>query len=498
MLLGGYVKRILTAAITAIFALASFAVPASAEAGDAFNAEATPSPEKTATFLIGEDDGSIENYSMLTASGKTLPDGSTSQWTCESVNDPACAKGKAVSMGSQAILPVCDGLRTSNCVVGLELTNTQGKFEPATFVRNISGMTFAPNTNLNFYGATTPAIFEAKHAPSASGTTQYAVTVRTRLDLDWKTGKFRVSGTFASVTPFREQQDPGAEAPYQFTTEANHRGQRGIAVGGHGYACVFTEDGLCGVQQDFAEGVRVRLTVRLSNQIGGWFKGRIKNPTISVTKAAGQNNTVVVEAQPATVTKMVYQQEIAKLTPRQKNLVGGMAGTWDNGFTTWTQASRTEAFAYLETFRNAMADTARGSNTYWNFSTVGNNQGNGCLSDTSRVLGIVTTNSMIYDGGVPKFSGGFLNYKVAGLHYMPDGKTLVEGTYDLVMRSDVARCLYKFSNAPLSATVSVTGGTNKNVATTVVSEKNGWLKLAAYGFTFSQKTIKVKIVKKKK
>jgi hypothetical protein len=32
----------------------------------------------------------------------------------------------------------------------------------------------------------------------------------------------------------------------------------------------------------------------------------------------------------------------------------------------------------------------------------------------------------------------------------------------------------------------------------VVGEKNGWLRLAAYGFTFSQKTIKVKITQKKK
>jgi hypothetical protein len=79
---------------------------------------------------------------------------------------------------------------------------------------------------------------------------------------------------------------------------------------------------------------------------------------------------------------------------------------------------------------------------------------------------------------------------------MPDGKTEVLGTYDLVMRSDVARCLYNFNKAPVSATISVTGGDN-NVATTVVSEKNGWLKLAAYGFTFSEKKVKVKLTQKK-
>jgi hypothetical protein len=32
----------------------------------------------------------------------------------------------------------------------------------------------------------------------------------------------------------------------------------------------------------------------------------------------------------------------------------------------------------------------------------------------------------------------------------------------------------------------------------VVGERNGWLKLAAYGFTFSEKTIKVKITQPKK
>jgi hypothetical protein len=107
---------------------------------------------------------------------------------------------------------------------------------------------------------------------------------------------------------------------------------------------------------------------------------------------------------------------------------------------------------------------------------------------------------MVYDGGVPQFSGGFLNYKVAGLHYAPDGEDLNLGAYDLVMRSETARCLYGFGKAPLSATVSVVNekGT-KSIATTMVKEtKDGWLKLAAYGFTFSKKTIKVKITKKKK
>jgi hypothetical protein len=86
-----------------------------------------------------------------------------------------------------------------------------------------------------------------------------------------------------------------------------------------------------------------------------------------------------------------------------------------------------------------------------------------------------------------------LSYKVASLHYLPDGSAF-HGSYDLIIRSDVARCLYKFSNAPISATISIVSedGTNQ-VASTTVGEKDGWLYLSANGFTFSSPTVKVKL-----
>jgi hypothetical protein len=62
------------------------------------------------------------------------------------------------------------------------------------------------------------------------------------------------------------------------------------------------------------------------------------------------------------------------------------------------------------------------------------------------------------------------------------------------MSSAVARCIYKFSSAPISATVSITSENGEaNTATTVINEKNGWLKLGAYGFTFSSPTVRIKL-----
>ena len=62
------------------------------------------------------------------------------------------------------------------------------------------------------------------------------------------------------------------------------------------------------------------------------------------------------------------------------------------------------------------------------------------------------------------------------------------------MRSSVARCIYGFTAAPVSATVSIVASDGTaQVATTVLGEKNGWLYLTASGFTFSSPTVRVKL-----
>jgi hypothetical protein len=86
-----------------------------------------------------------------------------------------------------------------------------------------------------------------------------------------------------------------------------------------------------------------------------------------------------------------------------------------------------------------------------------------------------------------------LDYKVASPHLNSKGDVF-KGTYDLLMASDVARCLYGFTSAPVRASIQIVNADGVNsVATTVVSEKDGWLKLGAYGFTFSSPTLRVKL-----
>jgi hypothetical protein len=108
-------------------------------------------------------------------------------------------------------------------------------------------------------------------------------------------------------------------------------------------------------------------------------------------------------------------------------------------------------------------------------------------------MGVVTTNAVMYDKFAPKFVDGRLKYAVGGLHRDKDGN-LVKGNYDLVLRSDAARCLYGFSDAPIEAVVSVTyGDKEQNISTTASGERDGWLFISAKNFTFSNPTIEVAI-----
>jgi choline kinase len=86
---------------------------------------------------------------------------------------------------------------------------------------------------------------------------------------------------------------------------------------------------------------------------------------------------------------------------------------------------------------------------------------------------------------------------VAAPHFGTTGDVF-RGSYDLVMRSDVARCVYGFTKAPINATLSITSNDGvPQVATVVVGERNGWLYLQAKNFEFSSPVITAKLTQKK-
>jgi hypothetical protein len=145
-----------------------------------------------------------------------------------------------------------------------------------------------------------------------------------------------------------------------------------------------------------------------------------------------------------------------------------------------------------------VGDKATALPSFWSARTLTPdemNNSNRCFSDNSKITGIVTTNSTQYSAGPPTLNkaSGTLDYKVASPHFGTTGDVF-KGSYDLVMRSDVARCVYGFSKAPINATISVTSADGTpQIATTIVGEKDGWLYLQAKNFEFSAPTVTAKL-----
>lgn len=458
------------------FALAAFLAvgapsPAQAENSDYLSAITLADDEWMILTSEGTRGG---NHSQLSLQpGSVGLGGTRDQWVqCESGDDPKCFTPEALkSITASPIIPECSDSKTQICLVSLKVGEVGKELVAAKYTGAADNYrTFDPVESKNLLEGGSVSVYESdwKH----TGGSQYGVMIRPTQFWDAKKKKFNIFSLQAYVMPF-------------------------IAGSSTSDTCLFRGT-TCQVLKDFPENTRLEVSFRVPNELGGWFSGRMRAPEIKVEKFSSTVNTITISSEPVKVAALGLKKKFSDFSATEK-MWQQNHGSWsvNGGKATGANSWQPDVFPFIDYYRKETNDTSIGSNNVWAMATIGSGGGSRCLEDKTKVLGIVTTNALGYSGESPEFKKGFLDYKVAGLHYEVGGKDLVLGSYDLVMRSETARCLYGFSNAPLSATVSVTGGTGaKNVATTVVSEKNGWLKMAAYGFTFSNKTIKVKISKK--
>jgi hypothetical protein len=460
----------------------------SALAADQYTPERVPmAKDNSQIMMMITEEGLVDNQTHFGVPPMRNATHDNKNWIfCDKSTDKACdyLAGDR-ELDSQSVIPVCSQSKSAVCIEGLELANSSADFTDAKYVRTATGgPRVIADPNHNLLEGTSSSIFDAPSVPSLSGTTKYSVIVTLKQHYQPSSKMFTTYSMNASVIAVRDDEDPSYG---KIAADGNGAGATNM--------CAYWDVGHCGIPQDFVEGTRIRLNVRIPSELGGWFRGRIKNPAIDVEGSPERTNFVSIEGEPLTVSRFALPIAQSSLTDADKSLIERL-GSWGTpvGGATGTNGSRREAMTIIEKYRAVLKDSATGISSFWSMGTTEGGNGSPCLSDTSKVLGVVTTNSMAYDGSAPSFSNGSLNYKVAGLHFMPDGKAEVEGSYDLVMRSETARCLYGFNKAPISAKISVTSASGEaKVATTVMSEKNGWVKLAAYGFTFSSPTISVKL-----
>lgn len=257
----------------------------------------------------------------------------------------------------------------------------------------------------------------------------------------------------------------------------------------------------------FGSKVPIRVNLRLPKSLGGWFQSRLENPDVVVNDFDSATNIVSLAGSPVTVP--ITEGAIDVSNPANQSAVVSLMGqrTWDEtqtalsnsqggspgllSWTIWYPQAGVEGFNRWKAF---IPDKALGTADVWMAGHI--NANSACMASGSSLQGLVNTNALTFQPNVPNFDNGFLSYQVAGVHYDSSGK-IFQGTYDFIMRKSVAQCLYGFDNSPISGIVSVTSADGaEQVATTSVSESDGWLKLAAHGFTFSNPTISAKLEQK--
>jgi hypothetical protein len=456
----------------------------------------------------------VENYELRP--GKVV--------FCPEPGKGDCAQGTNYAVNAN--LAICELEQDSDCIERL-VFEKDGLLHEAMFERYVytshpnkfvgDGKVFSKNVG-------SPSIWRVRSMPHEGGDL-YLVISGVKGGWHFDNGGSRDVELYAQIVPVSIHSEK-AGGQFSFQHCPVEVGDDGLSyVTGCGgpatdygrYRCsLFEQDGTCLLRQAHDLDASITMDIRLRSSVVGWFHGRMKDPVISAT-TKDRSQRISISAKPVRVPSFYFGGNYADLPKVAKDYWDEClpAGTCSAGTRQANSKPAEEsdgnkrnviafespigsrAMNILNTFRPLVNDRSVASPTTWSFRTLSSESSrtlDGCSQQTQGLFGLVTTNATSYLEGPPEFNGGYLNYKVAGMHFMANGTDPFLGTYDLLIRADVARCIYGYSNAPISATVAVIGEQGEEkVATTIVSEKDGWLKLAAYGFTFSENEIRAQI-----
>lgn len=463
----------------------------------------------------------------FTSSTGALGGAVTSFKVCSKFGDPDCDESRYVQY--RAHLPICEVATQSNCVQSIQATKNGTALNPI-FVKNF------PETNANAYpgslAANLPAsgsnfIVRFPDIPHAGGD-EYLIIAQLEGDKDFGKSQFTVTDFKAGIFAIsRRYGNFSMSRPADFYQKTAFVGGRAMQQGGtdndskERNICVQNTATECAISWPLPLEVEFSLALRMSTKISGWLHGRLSDVRAEISSDAQNNQIVKVSGKPVIVPgihkwiqKDSFPTKLRDFYDRQGPVAANTNGAgypgndangrdlpWgEDGFPYsilkeqfgFDDGGIAEYLAWLD----AVGDRASTAPTAWSVKSIQNNSSfQACSTSVGGLTGIVTTNASMYVAGPPVFNASeqTLDYKVAAPHLLPSGKEFL-GIYNLAMQSNVARCIYGYTDAPVSASVSIVSGEGTaSVATASLGERAGWLYLEANGFTFSAPVIKVKL-----
>lgn len=254
----------------------------------------------------------------------------------------------------------------------------------------------------------------------------------------------------------------------------------------------------------FPENLEFRFTVKLGAlypQLNGWFFGRITNAQIELDP---KEQLLIVSGQPSTTPIHSGYMPF----PFPEEFKDDFKGVTKARLTSYEfSPSLPIVLDKWLKFQKVLNPKASYESDVWKIDAApktfleGDQDFQKCVGTKTGISGLLTTNATVYSQKPPTWNSkdATLTYQVAGPEFLSDGRKNL-GNYLLAMRTDVASCLWKSDLKNAKATVEVTNGdgtAGAQIATTTLSQKNGWLYFSAAGFHFSAPSIKVKLIPQK-
>lgn len=516
--------------IIAVLSLSVFLTPFSAQ-GSSNNIDEQlyelPMPTQEAGWLgaFVDDSVSFKFSSLIIASDReTIKNGKG--YPCYDLKSADCLKHERISFN--VYLPPCSATLTTDCIVSLSAIKPDGTVLNGKFVGtkpNLSEPTFRGDKAKSFPDGWFPSLWSfdgVKHDGGENFMLRASLMgYQQSIENPQNNFQLRIGLNAVSFEPTVESGSWTKE-----TLQSPDGGKSGMTNlgGADGRDCrFFLAIRECASAWALPSDYRFKVIVKITANTSGWINGRLSDPSISMTRDSDGSYRYTIEAAPMQVPVYGVWARFDKLSKEFQGYVtqqGGKAGqiTYPNPWNAVYSGSGPEPFDKISSFHNLSnyneadfkeflyfvketTDTAVATKSLWHFETNQNYVQAGslkireCTPKAEGVAGVVTTNSTMFLSTPPQFDevSQTLDYKVAAPHFDKNGKPNV-GSYNLVIDSKVARCLYNFSDAPVNASVSIvnTDGTQQ-VVTNVVSEKNGWLSLSANGYTYSAPTVRVKL-----
>jgi hypothetical protein len=442
---------------------------------------------------------------------------------CSSLSDPRCSD---LNKGFEYFtrLGPCENSEDLDCIESvtalIDTKTISGKFVEFFPLRNVT--TYQDNPSQSLPKARSGSIWEFPTLINSAGE-KYFVNVtmggkKSKDENSFAPNSLAISVFGSELIPIKSRSgsDGTVDDGSSYVLE-NKRSDGSTTLGRIGVYgpyedeqvnCVMSGDSKCLNRKALPKDVGFSFSLRLSKSPSGWFHGRIKEPNISINNLSnGPGVKLSISGGSLQVPTVGFSKPWATVDKElQDKYLDGSFGSkgcrWcstnplEATTTSNPPPSGEESISELTSWLPKISDKSSADINTWSVRTLDSREMNGanrCFTKTSQLNGIVTSNSTVYSAGPPRFDGSSLNYKVAAPHLMSDG-SVKRGIYTLLVKSDVARCVYGFTAAPIKASVSVINDSGVNtLATTTVSERDNWLQLSAYNFTFSAPTIKVSL-----